>query len=113
MKLELGCANRPTDGYLHQDIIQLETPLDFCCEAWNVPLHKESLTEVIAIAVMEHLKIEDFRKTLKHFYSLLKPGGMFLFDVPDITVWSKYLFLVTNAPLAENSEMVPDRKSVV
>ena len=62
MKLELGSGNRATPDYLHQDIIQLDTKLDFCCEAWNIPLNNESLSEVIAIAVMEHLKVEDFRR---------------------------------------------------
>jgi predicted SAM-dependent methyltransferase len=111
MKLELGSGNRPTEGYLHQDIIQLDTKLDFCCEAWNICLDSESLSEVIAIAVMEHLKIEDFRRTLKHIYSLLKPEGVFYFDVPDIRVWSSYLFLVTNAPNIENTHLCPYSKT--
>jgi predicted SAM-dependent methyltransferase len=92
MKLELGCGNRPIPGYLHQDIIQLETPLDFCCEAWNIPLQEGSLDEVIAIAVMEHLRFEDFAKTLKHIHQLLKVGGVFYFDVPDMYIWSEYLY---------------------
>lgn len=113
MRLELGSGERGTPGYLHQDVIQLSTPLDYCCEAWEVPIERETLTEVIAIAVMEHLKIEDFRKTVKHVYNLLKPGGLFLFDVPDIKVWSKYLFLVTNAPIMENTSDVPYSKNDV
>jgi predicted SAM-dependent methyltransferase len=92
MKLELGSGNRPTENYLHQDIIQLETPLDFCCEAWNVSLAEQSLDEVLAVAVMEHLRFDDFARTLHHIHRLLKTGGVFYFDVPDIYVWSKYLF---------------------
>ena len=29
-------------------------------------------------------------------YALLQPGGAFFFDVPDMTVWSEYLFNVTH-----------------
>ncbi len=90
-KLELGCGDRPTPGYLHQDITQL-VPLDYKCQPWEVDLPENSLSEVIAIGVMEHLRFEDFRKTLKHVYFMLEPNGIFLFDVPDIKVWSKYLY---------------------
>ena len=110
LKLELGSGERPTPGYLHQDIIQLETPLDYCCPAWCVPMPEDSLSEVIAIAVMEHLRFKDFSKTMKHIYQLLKPGGKFYFDVPDIKVWATYLFLVLQNPRMENSNIVPYSK---
>ena len=111
MKIEFGSGERPTAGYLHQDIIQLSITLDFLCPAWELPIGPESVSEVIAIAVMEHLRIEDFRKTLTHVYNILRRGGVFYFDVPDIKVWSKYLFLITNTPLLENSDEVPYTKT--
>ena len=40
-------------------------------------------------------------------------GGAFYFDVPDIKVWSKYLYLVTNHPLTENTIDVPYSKTDV
>ena len=92
MRIELGCGNRPTEGYLHQDVIQLETPLDYCCNAWQLPCDNDSVDEVIAIAVMEHLRYDDFDRTLRHIYRILKRGGIFLFDVPDVFVWSEYLY---------------------
>ena len=110
MKLELGSGERPTEGYLHQDVIQLGVTLDYICNPWELPIKDNSLTEVIAIAVMEHLRINEFRDTLKYIYKLLKPKGVFYFDVPDIKIWSKYLFLVTNAPILEKSKEVPYSK---
>lgn len=92
-KLELGCGDRPTPGYLHQDIIAL-TALDFYCNPWEVDLPENSLDEAIAAGVMEHLRFEDFRKTVKHIHKLLKPDGIFLFDVPDLHIWSEYLYNV-------------------
>lgn len=93
MKLELGVGNRPTDGYLHQDIIEL-VPLSYKCQPWEINPQNNRFTEVLALGVMEHLRFEDFRKTVKNVYDLLEPGGIFLFDVPDITVWSEYLYKV-------------------
>jgi predicted SAM-dependent methyltransferase len=90
-KLELGCGDRPTPGYLHQDIIEL-VPLDFLMQPWEINLPDNSLSEVIALGVMEHLRFEDFKKTVAHMHKLLEPGGIFLFDVPDLLVWSRYLY---------------------
>jgi predicted SAM-dependent methyltransferase len=93
MKLEIGCGNRPTPGYLHQDItVQENVKLDFICNPWEINLPTGSFSEVIALAVIEHLRFEEVKKTLKHVYYLLEEGGAFLFDVPDMKVWSEYLY---------------------
>jgi predicted SAM-dependent methyltransferase len=92
-KLELGSGQRPTPGYLHQDITgQPGVELDFNCQIWEIPLKENSLSEIIALASMEHLNFADFSKALKHIHKLLAPGGIFLFDVPDIKIWSEYLY---------------------
>ncbi len=102
-KLELGSGKKPTPGYLHQDVIQIaDVKLDFVCNPWEIQLEKETLTEVIALGVMEHLRYEDFEKTLKYMCGLLKKGGCFCFDVPDMKVWSEYLYNLTHDKQEEN-----------
>lgn len=91
MKLELGCGDRPANGYLHQDIISVNgTKLDYECNPWEIEEQENSFDEIIAMGVMEHLKFFDFKKTLEKCYFLLKPGGIFLFDVPNLKAWCQY-----------------------
>jgi predicted SAM-dependent methyltransferase len=102
-KLELGCGERPTLGYLHQDVIQIKgTNLDFICSPWEIPLEKETLSEVLALGVMEHLRYSEFEKTIQYVYNLLKKDGEFLFDVPDMKVWSEYLYNLTHEMQEKN-----------
>jgi predicted SAM-dependent methyltransferase len=96
-KLELGSGARPTPGYLHQDITpQPGVELTFTCHPWEINLPPESLTEVLALGLIEHLRFAEVRKTLRHMRTLLRQGGAFFFDVPDMTVWSEYLFNLTH-----------------
>jgi len=102
-KLEIGCGRRPTEGYLHQDTAALRgVRLDFTCNPWEIPLKENSLSEVLALAVMEHLRFSEFRSTLTHVYKLLRKRGIFLFDVPDMRVWSEYLYNLTHGQQRKN-----------
>ena len=102
-KLEIGCGGKPTPGYLHQDVTQQEgVDLDFLCNPWEISVNHGSLSEVIALGVLEHLRYEEVKKTLNHIYKLLTKGGSFLFDVPDMKVWSGYLFNLTHGMKDKN-----------
>jgi len=102
-KLELGSGAKPSLGYLHQDVTQLQgVDLDFVCNPWQINLPENSLSEVLALGVMEHLRYEDFRKTLSHMNKLLNKQGEFLFDVPDMKVWSEYLYNLTHGMSDKN-----------
>lgn len=91
-KLELGSGERPSTGYLHQDITAIKgVKLDFIGNEWH-KLQDNSLEEVIAVGVFEHFTFKEARENTKRIYEILKPGGIFLFDVPDLDVWAEYLF---------------------
>jgi predicted SAM-dependent methyltransferase len=89
-KLELGCGERPTPGYFCNDINAFPG-VDIVGNPWEIGLEDNSLDEAIALGLMEHLLYADFDKTLVNVYRMLKPGGVFLFDVPDIPIWCGYV----------------------
>jgi len=102
-KLELGVGERPTEGYLHQDISKSGgVDLDFACPPWEISIEDNSLTEVLALGVVEHLRFEEVSKTAANVYRMLATGGCFIFDVPDMKVWSEYLYNVTHGRGDEN-----------
>lgn len=104
MKLELGSGERPTPGYLHQDIMDIKG-LDYTCQPWEIPL--TDLSEVIAIGMMEHLRFDSFNRTVIHVYDMLQPGGVFLFDVFELKVWSEYLYdVLHNRPVPFTKEHI-------
>ena len=89
-KLEIGCGQRPTDGYAHNDMNAFDG-VDYVCPAWKIGLPDRSLDEVVALGVIEHLQYEEVRDTFRNVHRMLKSGGVFLFDVPDIITWCRYL----------------------
>src|SRR5262245_44746391 len=89
-KLEIGCGQRPTPGYIHNDLNKFDG-VDIVGNPWEIDLADGSLEEVIALGVMEHMTYPQFDETLQNIRRMLQPGGVFLFDVPDIPVWCRYV----------------------
>ena len=89
-RLELGCGQRPTEGYIHNDVNAFDG-VDLVGNAWEIQLPNGFLNEVIAIGFMEHLTYDQFSKTMVNVHRMLEPGGVFLFDVPDIPIWCGYV----------------------
>lgn len=90
MRLELGCGERPTPGYLHNDLNPFDG-VELVGPAWEVQLPDESCEQVIALGVIEHLTYDQAHDTLANVRRMLQPGGMFLFDAPDLVAWCKYV----------------------
>ncbi len=91
-KLELGSGKRPSEGYLTSDINAFDG-IDFICSPENIGLASHSLTEILALGVMEHLDFRTVDLTLTNCYRMLGSGGILLFDVPDLYEWCKMYVL--------------------
>ncbi len=53
----------------------------------GLPVESASAQRVYASHVLEHLALEDCRKTLRNVLSYLTPGGVFRFVVPDLAFY--------------------------
>jgi len=89
-KLEIGCGQRPTPGYIHNDLNAFEG-VDIVGSPWEIDLPAGSLDEVLALGVIEHFTYDQVRGAFANVHRMLAPGGVFLFDVPDIPVWCRYV----------------------
>lgn len=90
MKLELGCGPRRTRGYdRYNDLWPWDGVTDIG-PAWLVDLPDNSVDEVLALAFIEHLTYYEALDTFRNVHRMLKPGGLFLFDVPDYPTWARY-----------------------
>ena len=90
MKLEIGCGQRPTPGYIHNDLNNFEG-VDIVSNPWEIDLPPGTLSEVLALGVIEHLTYGQVESTFQKINQILKSGGEFVFDVPDIPVWCQYV----------------------
>lgn len=63
--------------------------IDLICSPEQIQLPGSSLTEVLALGVMEHLTFRQVDLTLTNCHRMLKSGGLLLFDVPDLYEWCK------------------------
>lgn len=89
VKLELGAGHRPTRGYKTNDLHAFPG-IDYPGEAWMLDLPDKSLDEVLALGFVEHLTYFQALDTFRNIHRMLKPRGLFLFDVPDYPAWCAY-----------------------
>ena len=83
MKLELGCGNHPTPGYVHHDRWKHSPHIDiaFELEAIPWPLLSGSVDRLLATDVFEHLKC-DVRVWLDECWRVLINGGILSMRLP-------------------------------
>jgi SAM-dependent methyltransferase len=86
LKVEFGTGNKPTPGYTHCDRIKHAPHIDmaFDLEVLPWPFEDESLDEILAIDVFEHLKPWklDIPDWLNECHRVLVSGGVLEFRLP-------------------------------
>ena len=96
IKLNLGCGGRPLPGYINVDLDTLEElkarypgaefPEDieiYKYDIFNLPFSDNSISEIKADSLLEHLSFLEERKIFNEVKRVLRPGGIFEFSVPD------------------------------
>lgn len=83
MRLELGTGNKPTIGFVHQDRWKHSPHIDvaFDLEQLPWPVEDASVTELRAIDVFEHLRLE-VQQWLDEAWRVLAPGGKLTMRLP-------------------------------
>lgn len=81
-KLELGSGYSPTPGFTHLDS-NPDTKPDIVSDAWPLNLASNSVGEIKAIDVLEHISYQNTEAVLADWFRVLRPGGKIYIQVPD------------------------------
>lgn len=82
-RLELGSGFHPTPGFTHLDINPDAPDVDIVGSAWPLNLPDDSVGEIRAVDVLEHLSYWDTAEILADWFRVLRPGGKIYIQVPD------------------------------
>lgn len=97
LRLNLGCGRYPISGFVNIDQFENVNP-DLVTDALNLPYEIETVDEIYAGHLLEHLTWDEGQNALRHWLNLLKKGGIIRITVPDFDVLArKYL----SSPTAE------------
>jgi predicted SAM-dependent methyltransferase len=83
MKINLGSGNRPVEGYVNidsQDRVHPDMVLDI---TKGFPFDDNSVDEIRAIDVLEHIPILSTNFVMEEAWRVLKPGCLFVTHTPD------------------------------
>lgn len=83
-RLDIGCGNTITEGFLRADIDERCPNLDFVCPMDAVPVEDGTFEEVRASHCIEHLPIEGAEKALAEWFRILESGGSVWIDTPNL-----------------------------
>jgi predicted SAM-dependent methyltransferase len=83
MKLHLGCGNNIKEGYVNIDAY-VDRPEVEKFSIFNLPYDDESIDEILAEHLIEHIKFGDEKRFWRESYRVLKPGGIMSVEAPDL-----------------------------
>jgi predicted SAM-dependent methyltransferase len=97
-KLNIGCGADIRQDYINIDIRELPgVDIVMDLESEQLPFESNSIDEILAIDVLEHLSWRSVVRVLSEMFRVLKPGGILRLRVPDVDVI--YLRSITNTNL--------------
>lgn len=85
MKLHIGCGKKKLQGFIHVDV-EKHDHIDVVCDIRSLDKYfePESIDEVYACHVIEHVSRHDICLLFSNLFNILKPGGILRMAVPDI-----------------------------
>ena len=88
IKLNLGCGGNILEGYTNIDTKKYD-PIVHQMDVKDLIFPNESVDEILAESVLEHISTFDTQETLWEWWRVLKPGGKLEIVVPDFDVIAK------------------------
>lgn len=82
MKLNLGCGSDLRDGHINIDI--RDCGADLTCDIRQLPYPSGSVTDILALDILEHFPASQTRPLLTEWHRVLKPGGSLTVRVPNL-----------------------------
>lgn len=82
IRLNIGAGNKRIDGWLS---IDLAGDPDIVADVKQIPVPDGYADEAMAIHVFEHLYRWEAQPALKEWRRVLKPGGLLILELPDLT----------------------------
>lgn len=83
VKVHLGCGKRYLPGWVHVDL-EPHTHVDHIANIANLPMFDaESVDEIYACHVLEHVERRKVVSVLREWHRILKPGATLRLAVPD------------------------------
>lgn len=82
LKLNLGSGKERLEGFTNVDLY--DATADIKADICNIPLEDESVDEMVALQVVEHVPYWKSKDMFAEMYRLLKPGGFVIVETPDI-----------------------------
>ena len=80
--LNLGCGEHRLEGAINID--SRNTPaVDVICNVVRLPYRQGSVGRIECYHVIEHLPFTQAQRALRHWFSLLAPGGTIVIECPD------------------------------
>ncbi len=82
-RLHLGCGQKRLEGFVNIDH-NLSAATDFVCDITKLPCGPSSVERIETYHVIEHIPLPLVRPTLESWLRILRPGGVFVAECPDL-----------------------------
>ena len=105
VKVNLGCGVFKLNGFINIDSDPRVFP-DLCEDVRCLPFREDSIDELYAGHMLEHLIITEALPVLRHWHLKLKKGGRLTITIPDFDlIWKQRSFEDANLMLMRPQEM--------